>query len=76
MCLGIPFIALVYMLLVCGPTFCLGVLSRCLVFFYCYMREVIPEFISGDFRSCLFLVRVVSLSLIFCLMSSDDNWHV
>ena len=44
------------------------------VFFYCYMREVIPEFISGDFRSCLFLVRVVSL--IFCLMSSDNNWHV
>ena len=45
----------------CDVIVCLDVLSRCMLCFY--IREVISEFISGCFGSCLFLVHALSLSL-------------
>ena len=43
--------------------------------FCCCMREVTSESISESLGSCLFLVRVVLLTLIFYLMCSRNNLH-
>ena len=40
------------------------------------MREVISRFIPFSVGSCGLLVRVVSLSAIFCLMCSGKSLHV
>ena len=40
-----------------------------------YEEEVISELISESLRLCLFLVSIVFLSLILCLLYSDNNFH-
>ena len=40
------------------------------------MREVISRFRPFSVGSCAMLVRVVSLSVIFCLMCSGKSLHV
>ena len=42
----------------------------------CFMREVFSRFKPFNVGSWNLLVRVVSLSLIFCLMFSDKSLHV
>ena len=56
-----------------GIVLCLSRPFIYLYIFHCCTREVSSEFISESLRSCLFLVRVVSLSLIVCLMCLGKN---
>ena len=60
--------------LVCDPIFCLGVPFMSVL--CCCMREVISRFIHFSVGYCGLLVRVVSLSAIFCLMCSGKCLHV
>ena len=61
---------------VCDPIFYLGVPEFHMLVLCCCMKEVISSFKPFSVGSHGLLVRVVFLSVIFCLVCSGKRMHV